>query len=139
LLFRLSFLDKKGNSFEIAKKQFAVIESISRLTGESVNNIDTVFGLYTGGERIAGLEPICTKNPSCGNCQITNYCSFFRYRDESKQIKKYPIKEWAEEDRPREKLEQIGAGRLSETELLAIFIRTGVGNESALDVAKKLL
>jgi len=36
-----------------------------------------------------------------------------------------PIKDWPEEDRPREKLLDKGAGALSETELLAILLRTG--------------
>ncbi|MEK7783464.1 MAG: UPF0758 domain-containing protein, partial [Candidatus Binatota bacterium] len=36
-----------------------------------------------------------------------------------------PIKDWPKEDRPREKLLDKGAGALSETELLAILLRTG--------------
>src|SRR6185369_64034 len=49
------------------------------------------------------------------------------------------IKTWAEEDRPREKLLLKGKQTLSESELLAILIRTGTKNNSALEVAKKLL
>ena len=49
------------------------------------------------------------------------------------------IKNWPEGDRPREKLEQKGAGLLSEAELLAILIRTGNRGASALDLAKRLL
>jgi len=52
-----------------------------------------------------------------------------------------PIKSWPEEDRPREKLLHKGPGALSETELLAIILRTGNGStgESALDHARILL
>jgi DNA repair protein RadC len=49
------------------------------------------------------------------------------------------IGEWAEADRPREKLLQQGAAALSDAELLAILIRTGVKGKSAIDVARDLL
>ena len=42
-------------------------------------------------------------------------------------------------DRPRERLLQYGAGSLSNAELLAILLRTGVEGESALGVAQRLL
>lgn len=50
-----------------------------------------------------------------------------------------PIKEWPEDERPREKLEKLGAASLSEAELLAILINTGSGKRSALDLARMLL
>jgi len=52
-----------------------------------------------------------------------------------------PIKDWPKEDRPREKLLDKGAGALSETELLAILLRTGNAStgESAVDQARYLL
>lgn len=43
------------------------------------------------------------------------------------------------EERPREKLKALGAGVLSNAELLAIMLRTGSKNESALQVATRLL
>ncbi len=49
------------------------------------------------------------------------------------------IKAWAEEDRPREKLLRKGARELSDSELLAIFIRTGSQKRTAVDVARDLL
>jgi DNA repair protein RadC len=49
------------------------------------------------------------------------------------------IKDWAEEIRPREKLLQRGAQALTDAELLAIFLRTGVKGKSALDLAQDLL
>ncbi|GBL34587.1 UPF0758 protein Glov_0523 [Filimonas sp.] len=49
------------------------------------------------------------------------------------------IKEWASEDRPREKLLQKGADALSNAELLAILINTGTPSRSALDIAKDIL
>jgi DNA repair protein RadC len=49
------------------------------------------------------------------------------------------IKEWREDDRPREKLKMHGANTLSDAELLAILIRTGTKGYSAIDAAKDLL
>ncbi len=49
------------------------------------------------------------------------------------------IREWPEGERPREKLLARGAGALSDAELLAIFLRTGVRGKSALDLAQALI
>jgi len=49
------------------------------------------------------------------------------------------MKCWAEDDRPREKLISKGRHSLTETELLAILINTGVKGKSALDLARALL
>ena len=49
------------------------------------------------------------------------------------------IKEWPEAERPREKLLRRGAGALSDAELLAIFLRTGVAGCSAVELARRLL
>ena len=51
------------------------------------------------------------------------------------------IKDWPEEDRPREKLLTKGPEKLSEAELLAIVLRTGdaASHTSALDQARQLL
>jgi len=50
-----------------------------------------------------------------------------------------PITQWPEEERPRERLMNIGALRMSDAELLAILIRTGSGQSSAVDLARELL
>ena len=49
------------------------------------------------------------------------------------------IREWAVDDRPREKLMAQGPGALSDAELLAILIRSGSTKESALDLCKRIL
>src|SRR5665213_3496431 len=49
------------------------------------------------------------------------------------------IKNWAIDDRPREKLLSKGRESLSDSELLAILINTGSGKSSAVDLAKKVL
>jgi DNA repair protein RadC len=49
------------------------------------------------------------------------------------------INTWPLAERPREKLLQQGAASLSDAELLAIFLRTGLVGQSALDLARTLL
>ena len=52
---------------------------------------------------------------------------------------KLNINQWAEEDRPREKLMRMGAEALSNAELLAILIGSGSTKESAVDLMKRVL
>jgi DNA repair protein RadC len=49
------------------------------------------------------------------------------------------IQELPDEDRPREKLMKQGASTLSESELIAILLRTGTVGANAIDVARELL
>jgi DNA repair protein RadC len=49
------------------------------------------------------------------------------------------IHDWPEDERPREKLLSRGARALTDAELLAIFLRTGVAGKSAVDLARDLL
>ncbi|MEP7376021.1 MAG: DNA repair protein RadC [Chitinophagaceae bacterium] len=52
---------------------------------------------------------------------------------------KYSIKQWAKDDRPREKLLATGAENLSNSELLAILIHNGTPQKTAVDLAKEVL
>ena len=49
------------------------------------------------------------------------------------------IRNWPASERPRERLLELGAESLSDAELLAIFLRTGVSGKSAVDLARQLL
>jgi len=54
-----------------------------------------------------------------------------------------PINRWPEDERPREKLIKYGSNYLTNSELLAILLRTGISNNnigrSALDLSKAIL
>lgn len=49
------------------------------------------------------------------------------------------ISDWPKDEQPREKLLEKGASSLSDAELLAIFLRTGVKGISAVELARQLL
>ncbi|MDR0713207.1 MAG: DNA repair protein RadC [Bacteroidales bacterium] len=51
----------------------------------------------------------------------------------------FSIKQWSEDDRPREKLLKKGVSALSNAELLAIIIGSGSVNENAVELSKKIL
>lgn len=55
------------------------------------------------------------------------------------QENKYSIKQWAKDDRPREKLLLKGAEILSNSELLAILIHNGTKEKTAVDLGKEIL
>lgn len=50
-----------------------------------------------------------------------------------------PITDWPQAERPREKLIQRGASALSDAELLAIFLRTGIKGKTAVDLARDII
>lgn len=54
-------------------------------------------------------------------------------------MEKLSITDWAAEDRPRERLEALGASALSNAELLAILIGSGTRKQSAVDLMKTVL
>jgi DNA repair protein RadC len=55
------------------------------------------------------------------------------------QEQKFSIKQWAKDDRPREKLLVNGPSILSNSELIAILIRDGIRNKSALELSQEIL
>ena len=58
---------------------------------------------------------------------------------ESNMTERLTITQWAEEDRPREKMMLHGASALSNAELLAILIGSGSNEESAVELMRKIL
>lgn len=55
------------------------------------------------------------------------------------KMNKLSIKQWAEEDRPREKMLLKGASSLSDAELLAILIGSGNNTETAVELSQRIL
>ena len=49
------------------------------------------------------------------------------------------IRDWPIQERPRERLMSAGAASLSDAELLAVFLRTGIRGKSAVDLGRELV
>jgi DNA repair protein RadC len=58
---------------------------------------------------------------------------------ENLEKNKSSIKNWSEDDRPREKMAKLGAEVLSNAELLAIIINNGSREKSAVELAKEIM
>lgn len=70
---------------------------------------------------------------------LSNLCKLFKTICMENAEKRLTIKDLAEDDRPREKMERKGAASLSDAELIAILLRVGNANETAVEVAQRLL
>jgi DNA repair protein RadC len=57
----------------------------------------------------------------------------------SEKLNSFSIKNWAQDDQPREKLRDKGKAALSDAELVAILISSGSREESAVDLCKRIL
>jgi DNA repair protein RadC len=68
-----------------------------------------------------------------------NCCYKNIHQAQPMQEQNYSIKQWAKDDRPREKLLIHGPNHLSDSELLAILIHHGVKNKTAVDVAREVM
>ncbi len=70
-------------------------------------------------------------------------CMLFLFLGKANPLEEYQnkltINNWAEDDRPREKFAKKGRSALSNAELIAILIGSGSRNESAVDLAKRIL
>jgi DNA repair protein RadC len=64
---------------------------------------------------------------------------YIRYQNKDNMDSYLRIKDWALEDRPREKLLAKGMQSLSDAELLAILIGSGTKNETAVELCKRIL
>ena len=53
--------------------------------------------------------------------------------------KKKPLKYWKDEEKPREKLLKVGEHNLTDTEILAIILRSGTKGQTAIDLARKVI
>lgn len=139
-LYRLGWIPSKGKSAACYQEFFQVCEKAAQLAGESLLSMNRIIGLYSGAERteVPGLA-ICIRKPRCSRCVVVAYCSYYRYQAAPARAPRVPIKEWAEDDRPREKYKKFGPLKLSNAELLSIVLRAGAGETSAIDLGRRLL
>jgi DNA repair protein RadC len=139
-LYRLGWIPSKGKSARCYQEFFRVCEKVAQISGESLLSMNRMLGLYSGAERsdIPGLA-ICMRKPRCARCVVVAYCAYHRYQAAPARVPRVPIKEWAEDDRPREKYKKFGALKLSNAELLSIILRAGAGETSAVDLGRRLL
>lgn len=141
LLFRLGFLRKIGTTPELYQRVVEITEELHRLSGETLAGLNLLLGLFSGAIKwSAQLNPVCVQQPDCFLCPLTNYCSYYQYGGKQTAKIKFSRKsqQFAQE-LPREKLLLYGSSRLSNSELLAIILRTGTAEIPSTELGKKLL
>ena len=88
-------------------------------------------------DSITEKEPVVSSNLSAESFALSAFLCIFA--DMKEVENKLNINQWAEEDRPREKLERLGAQALSDAELLAILVGSGSTKEDAVTLMKRIL
>jgi len=99
--------------------------------GYSAETAAAALRLYAEGDAELGAEGICTEVPRCDACALSGECRFRKGRLTMHDI--------PEDERPRERLLREGAEALSNAELLAIIVRSGSTQETALQLGERLL
>ncbi|MFP4058773.1 MAG: RadC family protein [Candidatus Brocadiia bacterium] len=125
LLGRLGLLrgGRSANLYELVRR-------MAEATGERLETVRRVLRLYCAPSD--GVpRAICGEEPACSECPLRGECRFFQ---RTPTITDLPV-----DQRPRERLIAEGAAALSDAELLAIILRSGTREQTAIGLAHKLL
>lgn len=77
VMHRLGLIDSKTISPEVINQVTAAANQISQLTGEKLSVIDAIFWMYGGSGDNHVEKAICANKPLCGECPLTEYCTFY--------------------------------------------------------------
>ncbi|MFP4381260.1 MAG: RadC family protein, partial [Candidatus Sumerlaeia bacterium] len=141
-LFRLGLISETGSRnsiyFDVCTKGEEITQSLKRSLGELNIWIQAFVGSL--GD-LNPLTALCRHKPDCPHCPLQNYCAYYRFNRPRAQggEQGLSIRQWSSSEKPRERLEQLGAGNLKDSELLAIILRTGSGKMNVIDLAHRLL
>ncbi len=108
-----------------------IIDQMGESSGYTAETAAAALRLYAEGDAELGVEGICTEVPRCDACPLSRDCRFRKGRLTMHDI--------PEEERPRERLLRDGPEALSNAELLAIILRSGSTQETALQLGERLL
>ncbi|GEM_PF-17270 len=144
VLARLGFLEQAPSPRpESLLAAFEAMARIASLAGEPVRVAGQMLGLFSGAlweEPEAEAVSLCRSEPRCGECPVQSLCAFRRLNAAPPRGRKTGgIRALREADRPRERLARNGAESLGDAELLAILLRTGHAEQSALDLAAAIM
>jgi len=113
------------------RRRANLYEQVARLaaaSGKRVEVVGKVLRAFCSPDQGAA---ICKKEPDCQECPLKAQCRYFR---RTPSITDLPL-----DQRPRERLLAEGERALSDAELLAIMLRSGTEQETAIALAQRLL
>lgn len=143
---RLGFVDGFASAAAAQDQYVQRVQFVGGETGEGTLATDHLLALFSGARLTRQVEPVCGVRARCEACPVAALCAHFAAREKAKSDhtgngataeKHLAIRDWAAPERPRERL--MAGEKLSDSELLAILIRTGVKGKSAVDIARRLL
>ena len=126
-----------------AEKYNELCERASILTGIPIAHVGYLISLYTGGVAVTDYKPVCGRRARCEVCTLNSRCSHFQkisaegLLQNGNRQRTRSIKEWAVDERPRERM--LAGERLANSELLAIILRTGSGRQSAVELGREIM
>ncbi len=142
-LHRLGLVERVGMRLKDYYRFTEICEDIQRTVKYPPGHLNLIFGYFSGAVKAPKeFVPLCSSTPLCDSCPLRNYCTYYGFvgaRKEKDSGSTITMREWNPDDAPREKLWRNGAASLSESELLAIILRTGTSKRTVLDVARELL
>lgn len=125
-----------------------VLDDFARQTGANLLEADFLLGIFTGAIASEGQAGVyCGNTPRCAECPIRSHCQFGLFLERHGDLVAPPAKPerrnltdtYLPEERPREKLQAQGPDKLTNAELLAILLRTGSGQDHAVELSNKIL
>ena len=126
LLGRLGLIPRARSAANL----YECVRRIAAAAGERVATVRRVLQLYCSPAD--GIRTVvCGDEPACGDCPLAAECRHFQ-RTPS-------IKDLPEDQRPRERLIAGGERALSDAELLAIILRSGTEEQTAIGLGQCLL
>lgn len=126
LLSRLGLMPRTRSGANL----YECVRRMAEAAGERLGRVRRVLQLYCSpAEGIRAV--VCGEEPNCADCPLAPDCKHFQ---------RVPsIKELPEDQRPRERLIAGGERTLSDAELLAIILRSGTEEQTAIGLAQSLL
>ncbi len=126
LLSRLGLIPRARSAANL----YDTVSRMAEAAGERAATVRRVLQLYCSPAE--GIRTVvCGDRPACAECPLAQECAFHQRAPR--------IRELPEDERPRERLIAGGEGALSDAELLAIILRTGTTEETAVGLGQRLL
>ncbi len=125
---RLGAVPRTWGARRAAGRAREALARIAEQCGEPPGAVGATLAAFCDGQE----EPaVCADLPRCAECPLSGWCDYPERRP--------TIKDLPETERPRERLLAGGEAALSDVELLAIIIRSGSQQATALELAGRLL
>ncbi|MGF1572473.1 MAG: DNA repair protein RadC [Sumerlaeia bacterium] len=138
---RLGFAQERKTNAEERAKASRELQELAQALNLPVSEFNLILGAFCGSQGQAySAAAICLKKPKCPECPVKDRCPYFQHTKSTivRQNRSLAVTT-RKEERPRERLEEKGAGVLSDAELIAILLRTGTGQANAVELANNIL